>query len=195
MAGGAAQAASPPPPLSASRSAPGSPAAAAASARGSGSSRGAACPCGAERRAGVGTALRPALQSPVLPARMLGRPPPPSAPAPPQPPPRPVAASSLCPGSRSAAEEAGPVPARPRAECGVGTGGRASRRQAWKPQTARLEAQRLDALPLPLSASSTSPGPNAGTRGVCGGPAPLGGRRGPPGNAEGPARRGRSREV
>ncbi|XP_059260398.1 sterile alpha motif domain-containing protein 1-like [Mustela nigripes] len=82
MAGGAAQAASPHPPRSAPRSAPGSPAAAAASARGSGSSGGAASPCGAERRAGVGTALRPALQSPALPARMLGRPPPPSAPAP-----------------------------------------------------------------------------------------------------------------
>ncbi|XP_044082352.1 translation initiation factor IF-2-like [Neovison vison] len=58
----------------------------------------------------------------------------------------------------SAAEEGGPVPARPRAECGVGAGGRASRRQAWEPQTARLEAQRLDALPLALPRPPPLPG-------------------------------------
>lgn len=61
MAGGAAQAASPP---RASRSAPGAPAAAAASARGSGSSGGAACPCGTERRAGVGTVVVPGAAEP-----------------------------------------------------------------------------------------------------------------------------------
>lgn len=50
------------------------------------------------------------------------------------------------------------MPARPRAECGVGAGGRASRRQAWEPQTARLEAQRLDALPLALPRPPPLPG-------------------------------------
>lgn len=61
------------------------------------------------------------------------------------------------------------MPARPRAECGVGVGagGRASRRQAWEPQTARLEGSSASRCPSsPASASSTSPGPKLG-REVC----------------------------
>lgn len=88
-------------------------------------------------RAGGRTWARPsspAQRGAVLPARMLGRPPPP------QPPPRPVAASSLCPGSRSAAEEGGPVPARPRANVGSGPGAAPHAGRREEPQSTPLEA-------------------------------------------------------
>lgn len=75
------------------------------------------------------------------------------------------------------------MPARPRAECGVGAGGRASRRQAWEPQTARLEAQRLDALPLPLPRPPPLPGlwDERCVRRACAARGP----RGPPGSGRG----------